>query len=249
MQTLRTISIVAALLLLPTAVFAVDGVVLIDQNKAMAGNVTPGDTPGFPVTISQPGSYRLDSNLTLPDIFTTAILVHADNVTIDLNGFSIIGPSTCPVGNCAFSVSGIDASSTVNNFTVKNGMIRGIQGAGINVLGSAAHIEKVLVSNSKFGIIASGTISDCIVQQNYDGIVFGEDGNLASITNVVAYGNSNIGIEGFAGRVSNSVFLSNSFGLYLVGGYFGNLFNANSQDIAGSSLNMGQNVCNGALCP
>jgi hypothetical protein len=48
--------------LLPTAVYGVDGVILIDQNKALAGNVTPGDTPGFPVIISQPGSYRLDSN-------------------------------------------------------------------------------------------------------------------------------------------------------------------------------------------
>ncbi len=38
---------------------AVDGVVLIDQNRALAGNVTPGDTPGFPVTISLSGSYRL----------------------------------------------------------------------------------------------------------------------------------------------------------------------------------------------
>ena len=42
---------------------AVDGVTLIDQNKALAGSVTPGDTPGFPVTISQPGSYRLSGNL------------------------------------------------------------------------------------------------------------------------------------------------------------------------------------------
>ncbi len=32
----------------------------------MAGAVTPGDTPGFPVTISLPASYRLAGNLTLP---------------------------------------------------------------------------------------------------------------------------------------------------------------------------------------
>jgi hypothetical protein len=40
--------------------------VLIDQNRALAGNVTPGDNPGFPVTLSLPGSYRLSGNLTAP---------------------------------------------------------------------------------------------------------------------------------------------------------------------------------------
>src|SRR5438477_1054895 len=75
--------------------FAVDGVLLIDQNRALAGNVTPGDTPGFPVTISQSGSYRLSGSLTVPDMNTTAIQITADNVTLDLNGFSIIGPVAC----------------------------------------------------------------------------------------------------------------------------------------------------------
>src|SRR5437870_3755247 len=75
--------------------YAVDGVILIDQNRALAGNVTPGDLQGFPVTISVAGSYRLSGNLTVPDANTTAILVTVDNVTIDLNGFSIIGPTVC----------------------------------------------------------------------------------------------------------------------------------------------------------
>ena len=33
-----------------SSLYAVDGVVLIDQNRALAGNFTPGDTAGFPVT-------------------------------------------------------------------------------------------------------------------------------------------------------------------------------------------------------
>ena len=60
---------IAALLLLTslaTSVSAVDGVVLLDQNRAWAGSATPGDTPGFPITLSQPGSYRLSGNLTVP---------------------------------------------------------------------------------------------------------------------------------------------------------------------------------------
>jgi hypothetical protein len=37
---------------------AVDGVIEINQAKALAGGVTPGDTAGFPVALSAPGSYR-----------------------------------------------------------------------------------------------------------------------------------------------------------------------------------------------
>src|SRR5713226_8937081 len=79
-------------------IYAVDGVILIDQSRALAGNVTPGDLPGFPVTIYLPGSYRLSGNLTVPDANTTAILITASNVALDLNGFSILGPTVCVVG-------------------------------------------------------------------------------------------------------------------------------------------------------
>ena len=55
---------------------ATDGVVLIDQARALAGNVTPGDAPGFPVTISEPGSYRLASDL---ESDNGGILIAADD--------------------------------------------------------------------------------------------------------------------------------------------------------------------------
>src|SRR5882724_9755177 len=86
---------ICALAAISSSLFAVDGVILIDQNRALAGNVTPGDAPGFPVTISQPGSYRLSGNITVPDVNTTAIQITAEYVTLDLNGFSIIGPNVC----------------------------------------------------------------------------------------------------------------------------------------------------------
>jgi hypothetical protein len=73
--------------------FAVDGVVLIDQARALAGNVTPGDAPGFPVTLSLPGSYRLSGNLTVP-AQTDGIVIQSGQITIDLNGFRISAPET-----------------------------------------------------------------------------------------------------------------------------------------------------------
>ncbi|NWG73776.1 MAG: hypothetical protein HXY24_04090 [Rubrivivax sp.] len=55
--------LLAALCAATLPAHAVDGEILITQAKALAGNVTPGDAPGFPVTISQPGKYKLAGHL------------------------------------------------------------------------------------------------------------------------------------------------------------------------------------------
>ena len=72
-------------------------VILIDQAKAMAGNVTPGDAPGFPVSITRAGSYRLSSRLRSPS--GVAIEITADNVSLNLNGFAIVGSNVFPSGD------------------------------------------------------------------------------------------------------------------------------------------------------
>src|SRR5882672_6643872 len=97
-STRRLMVCVCILAAISSSLYAVDGVILIDQNRALAGNITPGDAPGFPVTISQSGSYRLSGNITVPDANTTAIQITAAYVTLDLNGFSIIGPTVCTPG-------------------------------------------------------------------------------------------------------------------------------------------------------
>jgi hypothetical protein len=56
--------------------FAVDGVVLINQ-------ATVASAGGLPFQITQPGSYRLSGDLTVPDGNTTAIKITADHVTVD----------------------------------------------------------------------------------------------------------------------------------------------------------------------
>jgi hypothetical protein len=65
-----------------------DGVILIYQDTA-AGFALPGDSPGFPITISEAGSYRLASNLIVP-AGVVGIAIATDNVRLDLNGFTIM---------------------------------------------------------------------------------------------------------------------------------------------------------------
>src|SRR2546421_12802591 len=101
----------------PSAVLATDGVIEINQARALAGSVTPGDAAGFPVYISVSGSYRLTSNLTVPNENTDGIDIGASEVTIDLNGFSILGPTVCsggpPLTGCTPSGFGYGAVKKV----------------------------------------------------------------------------------------------------------------------------------------
>jgi hypothetical protein len=195
---LTSIGLAAAI---PNVTFAVDGVVLINQANALAGNVTPGDTPGFPVTISVSGSYRLSSNLTVPDVNTDGIDITADNVTIDLNGFSILGPVVCSgtttVTSCSPQGIGMGVSSFNVNTAVLNGAIKGM-GLGI-VLRAAARVEKVQISSSSgIGIVGfdGSEISSSVVTFNgAEGIIMGAgvvSGSIASFN----HGN---GIEAMSG--------------------------------------------------
>ena len=120
LQRFRLIRFAAGLLLLATNLpaSAVDGVVLLDQNHAIAGGTTPGDLAGYPISINSPGSYRLSSNLTVP-IGSNGIEINVDGVTIDLNGFSIIGPGVYPNGTYA----GI--ASVNQRIAVTNGQVVG----------------------------------------------------------------------------------------------------------------------------
>ena len=90
---------------------AVDGVLEINQTCALTGCFS-GDAAGFPVTLSETGSYRLTGVLTLSDSDETGILVTADDVSIDLNGFGIQGPNQCTGGGAAGGSVGGGIGST-----------------------------------------------------------------------------------------------------------------------------------------
>ncbi len=164
------------------SVFAADETVYIDQARVTRGNVTPGDAPGFPLTISQPGLYVLTGRLTVPDAMTTAIQITASNVTLDLNGFTISGPVICsgtPL-NCSASGSGVGIHAgsfetgvaAPDHVKVMNGYVRGMGFHGVRLMGSGTVVEHVnSSSNGGPGIVTGGDgiVTDCVVQKNGSG--------------------------------------------------------------------------------
>jgi parallel beta-helix repeat protein len=93
----RALALAVPLLGMAVPSLSADGQIVINQSKAKAGNITPGDAAGFPVTLSRSGSYVLSSNLTVP-VDKTGIQIAASDVTIDLNGFKITGSGLIGAG-------------------------------------------------------------------------------------------------------------------------------------------------------
>jgi len=137
---------------------AADGVLEINQVCATApAGCFAGDTPGFPVQITQPGSYRLTSNLTVPAA-THGIQLATNGADIDLGGFEIAGPVSCS-GGCPAPGSGSGIARTValgNQCSVSNGKIRGFAQDGVE-LSLRARVEDLTVTEvARYGIYTGG---------------------------------------------------------------------------------------------
>ena len=143
---------------------------------------------GFPYAISQPGSYVLTGDLRVPDENTTAIEITADDVTLDLNGFTISGVTECsPSGTMCAPIglgSGIRIFST--NVAVHNGTIRGMGSRGILAFGAGNRVENVRALFTPGTAITLGedsTIAGCKALRNGGrGLLIGDGSLLASNT-------------------------------------------------------------------
>jgi hypothetical protein len=74
----------------------------------------------LPYTINNPGFYYLTGNLSYSGT-SNGITVASDDVTIDLMGFSLIGPG----GNNGCGINLFDGTNSHNNVEVRNGTLRG----------------------------------------------------------------------------------------------------------------------------
>ena len=261
----KRIAVLLAMLLLPASAFAVDGVVLINQATVMAAG-------GFPYTITQPGSYKLSGNLTVPNINTGAIVIASDNVTLDLNGFALIGPAVCAGGPLCGVVSGnahgITAGTDVpakgySNITVRNGTVRGMGRDGIHLLGDSILVEYMHVySNLLSGIVVRSPFGDnsqtnLILRHNNIHLngSYGIKAYAGLITDnsISQSGHSGISVQAGGGVVARNLITNgSSFGMDLTTlvGYTGNTLTNNGagvQVIGG--VNLGQNLCDNVVCP
>jgi hypothetical protein len=167
-------------------------------------------TPGNASTeflINNPGSYYLTTNI-IGVSSEYGIEITANNVTLDLNGFSMIGPASANTG--------IFITSGVTNPIVRNGSVNGWSSIndGILSFGNNTVIENVSVSGGATGIGclgSGGVIRDCAVNlSDEDGLYLGGPGylvygNTFSGNNTVNEGNgAAIFINASGNRIENN---------------------------------------------
>jgi hypothetical protein len=215
---MKSIAIALAMALFPACVFAVDGQALINQSTVMAAG-------GFPYKILQAGSYKLSGNLVVTTIGTDAIDIFSDNVTLDLNGFAIIGPGSCTGSplQCTTQTSR-GALTFGNGNTVKNGAVQGF-GYGVYVTGSGTVEDVQLKANTLAGIYVSGSgavLARCTAVLNGQTGIFAVN---AAISDSVANAN---GVDGFHVTASTLI--------HIVASYNGGIgVNSTDGSVVGSS--------------
>jgi parallel beta-helix repeat protein len=141
------------------------------------------------VTIAAPGSYYLTANINVAG--TTAVIITASNVTLDLNGFTIAGN----LDNFGVVMGGNALNVVVRNGTIRN-FAQGILNTGVTIV-SLSHLT--ITENLRNGVAFDSDgigvfIDGCTIDRNQqDGIV--ALGSLMVITNSTVVSNGHDGIE------------------------------------------------------
>ncbi len=175
---------------------------------------TPGDADSV-FKITAPGSYYLTGNVA-GESDKEGILILASHVTVDLNGFAVVGTTG--------SRSGIAAGSGAVGLRLRNGVISGWGDDGVSLplgSGSSTLIEDLLVTgNADVGINSGGVaiVRGCVVRGN--GNVGISTGSACQVIECTSMDNGGTGIfvasESIVANCAS--ILNDADGIYLTSG-------------------------------
>lgn len=220
-----------------------DGRFEINQLCAATGCFV-GDSPGWPVEITESGSYRLTSNLIVASLsgLIDGVRISSSNVTLDLGGFTIRGPvicvadtPTCFSGNSRYGIEAVpQPGDLLRNIKIFSGVVRGFDLDCIKLPVRNFELIDLRVSdcgNSGIRTTKSGRLDRVNVSQN--------GGGGATVTS--------------AARVSNSTFVNNGASGVISGICESNHFSGNGDAFntpeQACTLLLANNSCNAGQCP
>ncbi len=128
----------------------------------------------LPVVITNPGSYYVSANL-VGETNQNGITIDADNVDLDLNGFSLIGSTNNPLeANATLHGILIDDDPIHTKITIRNGVIhnwglngiRGILAVDCSILGVYVTYNGDSVNYDGIAAGAGWILSDCVLRFN-----------------------------------------------------------------------------------
>lgn len=163
----------------------------VEPRIAVNAENTPGNA-SYTLIIDEPGSYYLTGNVEC-ETGKSGIRIAADGVTLDLNGFTIMGGDGCVSGIALnsngvtirngmifdFDNDGIDMVSTHVRATVEDVFVRDCGGDGIDLDGVGVSVARCAVQGADgSGIIVGSTssVTDCtVINAGFHGISTGEN--------------------------------------------------------------------------
>lgn len=180
----------------------------VEPRTPVNSTTAPGDADSV-FRIAQPGSYYLTGNVT-GVAGKSGIELGADNVTLDLNGFEVVGVAGALQGINTGSFPGF-SGATIRNGTVRNWPTGGVifplswassQGCRFENVTSRDNVGNGFESRTGAVILA------CIAEGNTTGF---ESGDNALFSDCSAYANTGDGFSvGYGSSVTNCISRSNS---------------------------------------
>ncbi len=170
-----------------------------------------------PFTITEPGSYYLTANLTAAG---SGVIIEADNVTLDLMGFTLTGSG----GGASHGVL-INGSTNIpiHNVVVRNGILRNF-GNGVRAAYSHnCRFERLIAADNTLaginlhaykGNCNGNVIADCSISGNgtYGVSIFAtqgqSDGNTVVDCTIVGNGDSGIRLYAWEGQSRGNVIVN-----------------------------------------
>lgn len=249
------------------------GLAMLEIHASMAADFIPISSAMVKakkgsLVINKPGNYRLIDNITVTDLNKAVITITAENVTLDLNGYSILGPvrcqgdgttrylnTTCSISSVNPSIpvtgneTGIGIQVSSNSVVIRNGTVRGMGASGISINGNfLAVIDHVIAEeNGGHGIdLYLGKLTNSVSRFNGgSGVHFCDcgGGGQSVITGNVIERNRQIGIRTGAGIVKDNFILYNGEQGVYVNGSGNNVANVVDNTV---QFNVGQGIFSGA---
>ncbi len=208
---------------------ATKGLYITGTGNYVADNIVKGNADNYdiatgnqlnlllceiPETIDWPCSVKLSGTLTCAQTVVNGITVAANDVTIDMDGHTLIGPG-------ASSRSGIWQESSYRNLRVSNGKFVHWEGefnSGVSMSGAGGIVSDIQASTNYNGItIGKGSmISKSTAYSNINYGIFVSSGSAVDKCTLYYNGGDGIRANGKS-RINNCVCYDNSTGIHLVG--------------------------------
>lgn len=255
----------AILCVVPMALYAGDGALEINQ-ACIADGCFENDSPGFPVEIESPGSYRLTSNLNISGNSSAIYAkVGAKGAKIDLGGFTVSGGNECsgePVTSCTSDNSNRGIRLVGERQVLLNGAIVGFRD-GVSCSASCELENLRIYDNSDDGIMNSFVgnndgmvLRNSLIEKNGGyGIALVGKGNLIRNNTIRFNGDSGVQMwftdSDGTGMFTGNTVTWNGDQTYFRSGMFVTRNNFDQEDGSGDFINgydAGDNACNGSAC-